>query len=73
MNTGHTVSAFDAELNELAVHIAQMGGLAEKLLTDAVHAFERRDEDLAQSVINADTKIDDLESEVEEQQDGGHS
>ncbi len=63
----HTVSAFDTELNELAVLIAQMGGLAEKILTDAVHAFDRRDEDLAHQVIDADVRIDDLEAEVEEQ------
>lgn len=67
MTSEHTVSAFDDELNELAVRIAQMGGLAEKILTDAVHAFDRRDEDLAHNVIDADVRIDDLEGEVEEQ------
>ncbi|ESR27250.1 phosphate signaling complex protein PhoU [Lutibaculum baratangense] len=67
MTSEHTVSAFDHELNELAVRIAQMGGLAEKILTDAVHAFDRRDEDLAHAVIDGDVRIDELEAEVEEQ------
>jgi phosphate transport system protein len=62
----HTVAAFDEELSELAVRVAQMGGLAEKALTEAVLALERGDEDLARRVIAADAHVDDLEREIEE-------
>lgn len=65
--TDHIVSAFDQELNELAIKITRMGGLAEKLLTEAVLALERNDEALARSVIEADKRIDQIDHEVEEQ------
>lgn len=64
--TDHIVKAFDDELNELAVRITKMGGLAEKLLTEAVVAVDRGDEELARAVIAADERIDLLEREIEE-------
>lgn len=63
----HIVGAFDAELGELTVRVTRMGGLAEKALTDAVLALDRTDEDLARRVIAADSSIDALEREIEEQ------
>jgi phosphate transport system protein len=62
----HTVAAFDEELSELAVRVAQMGGLVEKALTEAVLALDRADEDLARRVIEADGRVDELEREIEE-------
>jgi phosphate transport system protein len=53
----HTVAAFDEELSELAVRVAQMGGLVEKALTEAVLALERGDEDLARRVIEPPTPM----------------
>ena len=62
----HTVAAFDEELGELAVRVAQMGGLVEKALTEAVLALERADEDRARRVIEADGRVDELERDIEE-------
>jgi phosphate transport system protein len=62
----HTIKAFDADLQELARMIAEMGGLAERQIGDAVDALNRRDAPLSQSVIAADTKIDSLQREIEE-------
>jgi phosphate transport system protein len=62
----HTVAAFDEELGELAVRVAQMGGLVEKALTEAVLALDRADEDLARRVIEADGRVDELERDIEE-------
>src|SRR6266571_8662646 len=62
----HTIKAFDADLQELARMIAEMGGLAERQIGDALDALNRRDAELAQSVIAADTKIDGLQREIEE-------
>jgi phosphate transport system protein len=64
--TEHTIKAFDADLQELSRMIAEMGGLAERLIGDAVDALSRRDADLAQSVIAQDAKIDLLQREIEE-------
>jgi phosphate transport system protein len=64
--TEHTMKAFDADLQELSRMIAEMGGLAEREIGDAVDALNRRDAILAQSVIAEDAKIDLLQREIEE-------
>ena len=46
--------------------IAEMGGLAEKQVADAVDALARRDTALAQRVTAADAGIDNLQREIEE-------
>ena len=63
---GHIVTAFDAELSGLRGAIAEMGGLAEKMLADATAALVRDDAALAQNVIAADPRLDTLQREVEE-------
>jgi phosphate transport system protein len=62
----HTVKAFDHELQELSRMIAEMGGMAEKQVADAVDALVRRDSTLAQRVAAADASIDALQRELEE-------
>ena len=63
----HTVKAFDKELQSLGTKIAEMGGLAEKMLTDSIDALIRLDGDLARSIIESDLKLDTLQREVEEE------
>ena len=46
--------------------IAEMGGLAERLIGDAIDALNRHDATLAESVIAQDAKIDLLQREIEE-------
>jgi phosphate transport system protein len=62
----HTVSAFDQELRALAGKIAEMGGLAEHLVGDAISALSRIDTGLAQRVISEDVRLDTLQREIEE-------
>jgi phosphate transport system protein len=64
--TDHTVKAFDKELSDLGAKIAEMGGLAEKMLTDAIDALIRLDLDLARATIATDPRVDALERDVEE-------
>ncbi len=64
--TEHTTKAFDSDLQDLARMVAEMGGLAEKLVADSVDALAKRDTVLAQRVTVADTNIDALQSEIEE-------
>ena len=66
MITDHTVRAYDAELIELRQRIAEMGGLAEKMLSDAMQALLKRDTTLAQTAIVADRRLDLLQREVED-------
>ena len=62
----HIVSSYDVELQDLRRTIAEMGGVAEKMLTDAIDALVRRDTPLAQAVIALDGRLDALHREVEE-------
>lgn len=63
--TEHTVKAFDEDITRLRGLIAEMGGLAEVALQEAMEALVKGDDDLAEKVIRADKKIDALESEVD--------
>lgn len=64
--TEHTVKAYDAELDLIGAKIAEMGGIAEKMLIDAMDALTRLDVELAQSVLSSDPRLDTLQREVEE-------
>ncbi|QAY77229.1 phosphate signaling complex protein PhoU [Sphingosinicella sp. BN140058] len=65
ITTGHTIKAFDQDLNQLRANIAEMGGLAEAAIADSMRALVRRDPDAAATVIANDAKLDVLEVEVE--------
>src|SRR6476619_1683253 len=63
----HIVKSFDQELLLLEKKIAQMGGLAERLLAQAFDSLEKRDPKLGESVVASDRAIDQLERELQEQ------
>jgi phosphate transport system protein len=65
--SAHTVKAFDDELDQLRALIAEMGGLAENAIAESMRALVQRDNDGALRVIEADRRLDDLETEVERQ------
>lgn len=62
----HIVSSYDNDLQGLRQRIAEMGGIAEKMLVDASISLVRHDKPLAQTVIAADRRLDALQREVEE-------
>jgi phosphate transport system protein len=64
-STGHTLKAFDEDLNQLRASIAEMGGLAEAAISEAMSALVQRDGEAAQRVIDNDKRIDLLEVEIE--------
>ena len=64
--TDHTTKAFDIDLQELTRMVAEMGGLAEKQVADAVDALAHRDTDRAQQTVAADPDIDALQAQIEE-------
>jgi len=63
--TEHTVRSFSADLEELSVDLARMGGLAEDMLSDAIQAIATRDSALADTVVARDPQIDALQVEAE--------
>lgn len=62
----HIAKAFDTDLEELTRMVAEMGGLAEKSVADAVDALVKRDIGLAKQVVERDAAIDELQREIEE-------
>ena len=57
----HIVTAFENELRDINRKVAEMGGLAEKSVVDSIDALIKRDTILAQRVIAADTRLDQLQ------------
>jgi phosphate transport system protein len=62
----HTARAFDSDLQETTRKVAEMGGLVEKQIADALRALLEHDRELAEQVIAADAAIDAMQQEVEE-------
>ena len=61
----HTVKAFDEDITRLRGLIAEMGGLAEVSVDEAMDALVHGNEDLARTVIQRDKRIDEFEMEVD--------
>lgn len=61
----HTVSSYDEELRALAGRVAEMGGLAEALVNDAVTALLSQDLEKAHKTILQDARLDELQQEIE--------
>ncbi|MFN0190533.1 MAG: phosphate signaling complex protein PhoU [Aestuariivirga sp.] len=62
----HIVKSYDEDLAALKNMLAQMGGIAEEQLSDAISAISKRDTKLADVVIARDERIDALEEQIEE-------
>lgn len=60
------VTGFDDELTAVRARIAEMGGLAEDMLGQALEGIERRDLALCEEVIARDRRMDRLEHETEQ-------
>ena len=61
----HTVKTFDRELDALERRIVEMGGIAEKMVIDAMDALANADTMLAHEVVAADLRLDALQREIE--------
>jgi phosphate transport system protein len=62
----HTVKAYDRELDTIERMIAEMGGIAEKMVSEAVDALATADTALARQVVMTDSRLDALQREVED-------
>jgi phosphate transport system protein len=63
----HIVRSYDKELDTLERRIAEMGGIAEKMVVDAMDALSQADITLAHQVVGTDPRLDALQREIEEQ------
>ncbi|TXH80526.1 MAG: phosphate signaling complex protein PhoU, partial [Rhizobium sp.] len=64
MVSTHILSAYDEDLKFLTRRIAEMGGLAEQMVSDSVRALVNSDAALAQKVISDDVVLDHAEREI---------
>ena len=62
----HTTKVFDSDLQELARVVAEMGGLAERQIAEAIEALAMRDSGRAQRIIADDAAIDVMQRNIEE-------
>ncbi len=62
---GHTLKAFDQDIDRLRALISQMGGLAEHAIGEAMRCLIQRDSEGAQRIVDNDKKLDALEIETE--------
>jgi len=63
----HIVKSYDAELSILGRKIAEMGGIAEMMLSQSIDALASYDVELSDKVILTDQRLDVLQREIEEQ------
>ncbi|MDF1608653.1 phosphate signaling complex protein PhoU [Hoeflea sp. YIM 152468] len=64
MSDAHTVSSYDDDLRFLARRLSEMGGIAERIVADAVAALVNADTGSAQRVISEDLLLDHGEREI---------
>ena len=62
----HIVSRYDDELKDVQRRIAEMGGMAERLVDLSVRALTRLDTTMANAVIADDRRLDQVQRETEE-------
>jgi phosphate transport system protein len=62
----HIMKAYDDDLAALKSMLSQMGGMAEEQLKQSIDALVRRDTKLADTVVQADERLDKMEIAIEE-------
>jgi phosphate transport system protein len=61
----HILKQYDVDLEKIRSLVLEMGGLAESQLKTALDAFERADMALADSVIEADRRVNELQVSID--------
>ncbi len=64
--SGHTIKAFDEDLDRLRALISQMGGQAEHAIRESLRCLVQHDLDGAAKIVEDDKKLDALEVETEQ-------
>lgn len=65
MTDKHLSSQFDHELNQLSMHLTQMGGLVESQIANAASALAQMDQNLARQVMSVEPQVNDYEVEID--------
>jgi phosphate transport system protein len=65
MGDKHLSTQFDSELNALSSRVMELGGLVEAQIRQAIGALANFDEQQAQQVIEAETRVNNMEVEID--------
>jgi phosphate transport system protein len=65
--SSHISQQFDAELQTIRTHLSEMGGEAQRQLTDALHALLTGDMELASRVVADDARVNSMELSIDEE------
>ena len=60
----HIVSSYDEDIKDLQEQVVTMGGLVEKIWTDAIDCVKNANDKAALQVIESDKKIDRMELKI---------
>lgn len=63
--SGHTLKAFDQDLDQLRALISEMGGIAEHAIRESMRCLIHADREGARKVVEGDSRLDALEAEAE--------
>ncbi len=67
MTDGHTVKSYNDEMNQLHLHVMQIGELVRDQLSRAVDSLKQEDADAAREVIERDRLVNELDIEVDDE------
>ena len=62
----HSIKKYDEELEAIRSRVLEMGGLVESQVQTALNAFDTGDVQLAQQAIDADSRVNELEMNVDQ-------
>lgn len=63
----HISQQYNIELDEIRTHLAEMGGMAQRQVNDAIRALIEADVDRAQRVVDGDEKVNNMEVSIDEE------
>lgn len=66
-NSQHISQQFEQELQDIRSRVLAMGGLVEQQVTKALKALKRADIDLARTVMEEDSLVNDFEMKIDEE------
>ncbi len=66
-HTHHISQQYNIELDDIKTHLAEMGGMAERQVNDAITAMIEVDLEKAEQVVSGDRKVNSMEVSIDEE------
>lgn len=66
-HTHHISQQYNIELDDIRTHLAEMGGMAQRQVNDAISALVDADVEKAEQVVTADSTVNSMEISIDEE------